>query len=446
MSPTPTTVRPLPRSETDTKGGSYFISNYPPFSFWATEGIEDAEAVLKQSPKPDTPLGLYVHIPFCRKRCHFCYFKVYTDKNAAAIQQYLDAVISEAHRYAESNFIKGRKLSYVYFGGGTPSYLSAKQLAYLTDGLKGALDWDETEEIAFECEPGTLNENKLGAIRQMGVTRLSFGIENFDDHILEINGRAHLSKQVYAAYDWARSVNFPQINIDLIAGMLEETDENWQRNIDKTLELDPDCVTIYQMEIPFNTGIYQSMKDAGKLVAPVADWDTKRRWVKQAFAALEEAGYTITSAYTAVKNAETTKFVYRDNLWHGADMVALGVASFGHLNQTHYQNVKSIEPYIEAIESGKLPMQRAMRISDDEALVREMILQMKLGELDASYFQNKFNVNILERFDTAFQEYIDTGFISVNGNTITIDRDGLLQVDAMLPSFFLPEHKDARYA
>ena len=224
--------------------------------------------------------------------------------------------------------------------------------------------------------------------------------------------------------------------------MLEETDENWQRNIDKTLELDPDCVTIYQMEIPFNTSIYQSMKAAGKLVAPVADWDTKRRWVKQAFAQLESAGYTVTSAYTAVKNPDKTRFVYRDNLWRGADMIALGVASFGHVNRTHYQNIKSIDPYIEAVEEERLPLQRALHLSEDEALVREMILQMKLGHLDVDYFQKKFGQNILEKFGPAFRRYADEGFLTIDGSTVRLDRDALLQVDAMLPSFFLPQHQN----
>ncbi len=145
--------------------------------------------------------------------------------------------------------------------------------------MKAILPWDEAEEVAFECEPGTLTEKKLENIREIGVTRLSLGIENFDDHILELNGRAHRSKEIERAYLFAKSLGFPQINIDLIAGMLEETEENWKRCIEKAIELEPDCVTIYQMEIPYNTTIYKEMKEQGKFTAPVADWATKRRWV-----------------------------------------------------------------------------------------------------------------------------------------------------------------------
>ena len=151
-------------------------------------------------------------------------------------------------------------------------------------------------EIAFECEPGTLTEKKLETIRALGVTRLSLGVENFDAHILEINGRAHRAEEIDRAYTNARAMGFPQINIDLIAGMVEETEENWKRNIRRTIELAPESVTIYQMEVPFNTTIYKRMKEEGKLVAPVADWATKRRWVSEAFAELERNGYRIASA------------------------------------------------------------------------------------------------------------------------------------------------------
>ena len=128
--------------------------------------------------------------------------------------------------------------------------------------------------------------------------------------------------------------------------MLEETDANWKDCIERVLDLSPDCITIYQMEVPFNTTIFKSMKE-GKLTAPVADWPTKRRWVTQAYESLEKAGYTITSAYTAVKDPNNTKFVYRDRLWAGADMVALGVASFGHLGGIHYQNQTHFDTYCE---------------------------------------------------------------------------------------------------
>jgi oxygen-independent coproporphyrinogen-3 oxidase len=424
-----------------TLAGNYFVSNYPPFSFWSEDQKVELEVALNSESAPGTKLGVYHHIPFCRKRCHFCYFRVYTDKNAKEIQTYLEATMTELKSLAQRPLIRGRKPYFVYFGGGTPSYLSAKQLTELTDQMKAILPWDEAKEIAFEGEPGTLNAAKLETIKKVGVTRLSLGIENFDDHILDINGRAHRSGEVYAAYERARALNFDQINVDLIAGMVEETEANWQRNIEETLKLRPDSVTIYQMEVPYNTTIYKEMKEAGKLAAPVADWQTKRRWVKEAFAALESAGYTVGSGYTAVLNPARTKFVYRDELWSGADLLGLGVASFGHAAGVHYQNLTEMEPYLAAVNAGELPLKRVFRTSPEERMIREFILQMKLGHVPFAYFSEKFGVDLAERFAEQFAHLAQEGLLTLANGEVRLTRDGLLCVDALLHEFFLQQHR-----
>jgi len=435
-----------PPIQKETTVGNYFVSNYPPFSFWKTDRVPELHDALERPPKAGTDLGIYVHIPFCRKRCHFCYFKVYTDKDSAAIRGYLDAVLRELATYATKPFIGGRKPSFVYFGGGTPSYLSIDQLRHLTGEMKRLLPWDVVEEVTFECEPGTLTDHKLKAIRELGVTRLSLGVENFDDHILEINGRAHHGKEIARAYAYARQVGFPQINIDLIAGMVEETEENWSECVRRTVEMSPDSVTVYEMEIPYNTTLYQRMKAEGKLVAPVADWETKRRWVNDAFTKLEAAGYAVASAYTAVKSKEQTRFLYRDRLWAGADLLSLGVASFGHIGGVHYQNHHDFDPYVSRLNGGQLPIYRALTPTPDECFIREFILQLKLGEVSRDYFARKFGVDPLVRFAEPIQRLQDWGFMAVRGDSLLVDRAGLLQVDKLLQEFFLPEHRGTRYA
>lgn len=432
-----------PRDET--KAGNYFVSNYPPFSFWKPEQKDAALATLEQPARTDIPLGVYLHIPFCRKRCHFCYFRVYTDKDSTAIKGYLDSAVRELELYAQKPYIAGRKASFVYFGGGTPSYIASDQLQSLTDRMKKTISWEGAEEVTFEAEPGTLTEHKLKVIRDIGVTRLSLGVEHFDDHVLSINGRAHLSKEIWRAYDFARKLDFPQINIDLIAGMLEETEERWHDAVTKALALEPDSVTIYQMEIPFNTTIYKEMKESGKLVAPVADWETKRRWVSEAFDRFVAAGYTVASAYTVVKNKAKTKFVYRDRLWAGADLLGLGVASFGHIGGTHVQNLDRFEEYLAAMNEGRLPLNRALTPSHRERFIRELILQFKLGSVSIEYFKQKFGGDITVEFAEPMQRLKDWGYLSVDGDRVKINRDGLLQVDRLIHEFFLPEHRNARY-
>ena len=430
----------------ETTVGNYFVSNYPPFSFWQPDRADEARQALERPPAPGTPLGLYLHIPFCRKRCHFCYFRVYTDKDATAIKGYLDLAVRELELYARRPFIGGRKPQFIYFGGGTPSFLSESQLLHLTGPMKALLPWDEAEEVTFECEPGTLTDHKLKTIREAGVTRLSLGVENFDDHILEINGRAHRSREIQRAYQYARELAFPQINIDLIAGMVEETEQNWRECVAKTIELAPDSVTIYQMEVPYNTDIYKEMKAQGKLVAPVASWETKRDWVRYAFAELERAGYGIASGYTAVKDPARARFVYRDSLWRGADLIGLGVASFSHVGGTHFQNQHDFEPYLASLRQGQLPIHRALTPTAEERLIRELALQFKLGRVSRAYFQKKFGVDLAERFAEPLARLRAAGELLADGDWLRLTRDGLLQVDRLVHEFFLPEHRAARYA
>jgi len=436
-----------------TEVGNYFIANYPPFSVWKPEAVDaDALPALAAAPAAGTPLGLYLHIPFCRKRCHFCYFRVYTDKNASEVQGYLDTLAREWELYAAQPAIAGRPLNFVYFGGGTPSYISTKQLESLVSRMDAVSTWRQAEEITFECEPGTLTETKLAAIRNIGVTRLSLGVENFDDQILEANGRAHRSGEIGKAYAFAQTLGFPQINIDLIAGMLGETDANWRECVRKTIDMAPDSITIYQMELPFNTTISKNLLAPATGEAPagpgaaggVANWSTKRRWVEEAFEALEKAGYHIGSAYTAVKSP-ATKFVYRDRLWQGADMAGLGVASFGHINGVHMQNLDSFEAYCTSIEQGRIPLARGLRPTAEERLIREFVLQLKLGRLTPSYFAAKYGVDVVDRFQAPLASLEKEGWLQPGRDQIALTRQGLLRVDSLLPRFFKPEHTTVRY-
>lgn len=436
---------PTQRTEKKTEVGSYFISNYPPYSRWNAESIAAVEQALHQPPQVTTPLGLYLHIPFCRKRCKFCYFKVFTDVKAEDVQRYVDALCKEISMVAELPIMGQRPFRFVYFGGGTPSFLSPKQLTTLADRLRQHISWDGAEEVTFECEPGTLSETKVKTLReQVGVTRLSLGVENFDDKVLEENGRAHLSKQVFASWQWIQDAGFANVNIDLISGMVGESWDNWKENIRRTVELSPDSVTIYQMELPFNT-VYSADILGNKIETPVADWPTKRAWVDYAFAELESAGYSVSSAYTMVKDASKVNFSYRDNLWTGADLIATGIASFGHASGIHYQNLADLEKYYAAIDGGNLPLGRGFVPTKHQLLVREMILLLKRGYLSIGYFRDKYGIDIYQQWPDAWQTYIDNEYVTIDGDTIRLSRPGLLRADALLPAFFEEEHQGVRY-
>lgn len=431
---------------TTTEVGSYFISNYPPFSLWTAEHVPEVFEALDRplNETKATTLGLYIHIPFCRKRCKFCYFRVYTNQNARAIEEYVQALISEIELVSRKPGVGGRELDFVYFGGGTPSYLSSRQLRSLRERMSEYVTWDNAREVTFECEPGTLSLEKVETLRDIGITRISLGVENFDDRILEENGRAHLSPEVMRAYDWIQQVGFPQINIDLIAGMVGETDDNWHRCIDKAIEMQPDNITMYQMELPFNTVYSKEMQEQG-LESPVADWPTKRRWVSEAMDRLQDAGYHVSSGNEMVRNPDTDHFIYRDNLFRGSDLVATGVSSFGHFQGVHYQNLDRIEDYIETVNRGELPVNRALRPTQHQLLIRELVLLMKEGRVGLGRLQKKYGVDVFREFADAFRNQQAAGYLTLADDEVKLTRKGLLQVDSLLPEYFEKEHRAVRY-
>jgi oxygen-independent coproporphyrinogen-3 oxidase len=430
----------------ETEVGSVFVSNYPPYSFWTPDAVEHAVTALDAEPRADVDLGVYLHVPFCRRRCKFCYFKVYTDKNAGDVERYVEALISEAERAARLPAIAGRRPKFVYVGGGTPSYISSKHLRTLFERLGSAIPLDGAHEITFECEPGTLTEKKVGTIRDLGVTRLSLGVEHFDDRILSENGRAHESKEIFRAIPWIRAAGFAQLNVDLIAGMVGETWDTWKDAVRRTVDLGPDSVTIYQMELPYNTVYSKAVLDGSAV--PVADWNTKREWHDWAIEAFAEAGYEVSSAYTVVRAEDGAKpsFVYRDSVWRGADLLPLGVSSFGHVSGVHYQNASNWDRYLDRIEHDHAAAERAYVTSAEERLVRETILQLKLGVLRPAYFEDKFGVSIVERFGDVWNGLREDGFLDrCDEDEIRLTRPGLLRVDALLPRFYDDAHRDARY-
>jgi oxygen-independent coproporphyrinogen-3 oxidase len=432
-------------STTKTEVGSYFISNYPPFSAWSADELDDVRAAMN-APPANVPLGLYLHIPFCRKRCKFCYFKVFTDKNSTEVERYLAALSREIELVSETPVNGGRPFRFVYFGGGTPSFLSSRQLERLVDRLRANVSWDKAEEVTFECEPGTLSEAKVHTLREIGITRLSLGVEHFDDTILSENGRAHESPEIYKAWPWIRSAGFANTNIDLIAGMVGETWDKWRDAVARAIDLDADSVTIYQMELPFNT-VYSKDILGGVIETPVADWATKRAWVDYAFDQLEVAGYSVSSAYTMVKHAERVNFSYRDNLWQGSDLLATGIASFGHISGIHYQNHPEWEQYCGALETGNLPLNRGLRLSAHQRLIREMILQLKRGYLNVAYFRNRFGVDVIGQWSDVWANYEQEELCRIDRTTgrVELTREGLLQVDSLLPAFFEPQYQGVRY-
>lgn len=447
MNSTSTNTKNLtPETETPLDG-NYFVSAYPPFSCWRKESAKDVEKLLTESnhSQEEVPLGLYVHIPFCTVRCLYCYYLSYANKSDDLIDNYVETLIREAKLYGRFDSVAKRSVKFAYFGGGTPSVLSAVQITRLLEGVQRVLPWSAIEEVTFECSPNTIIYEKLQAMKDAGVTRISMGVQQLNDEILRQNGRVHLVSDVKRAYEMIAKVGFDVVNLDLIVGLVGESETTFMESLDRMIEMNPDSVTIYQLEIPKNTPLYHLYHNE-KLETSPAPWDVKRARLARGFSRLERVGYRLRSAYTAARTSESQKFAYQDAQYRGADLIGMGASAFSYLDGCHYQNMTSVKAYLERVKMNQLPIERAYFLSDDERLVRELILQLKLGSLDRQYFVDKFNVDVFERFSDPIAHFEREKLIFKNGKKLNLTREGLLRVDHMLSAFYLPEHCGVRYS
>jgi oxygen-independent coproporphyrinogen-3 oxidase len=428
-----------PEEERQPLVGGYFVSAYPPFSFWSDSGSESYEALLGRS-APASGFGLYLHVPFCAQRCHYCYYLSHDDR-PEAIERYLGAVERELDLCAAQPYLRGRSAEFVYFGGGTPSLLSEARIRRLLGAVQSRFPWHAAREVTFECAPRSVTAAKLEALRELGVTRLSIGAQQLADEVLRLNGRIHQVEDIERAFELAREVGFEVINVDLIAGLLGETDRSFGDSLGRLLTLAPDSVTIYLLEIPHNTPLFRSIR-GGALQAPLPGWDVKRVRLDQGFARLESAGYILRSAYTAVRDPERHGFVYQDAQYSGADLLGVGVSSFSYLGGVHHQNIATLGQYVDALEAGLLPLGRAYALDAEELLVRELVLQLKLGRVDLRRLHELYSIDPRERFAGEIEVLVERGLVAVEGEWLTLTRQGLLSVDSLVRDFYLPQHRD----
>jgi oxygen-independent coproporphyrinogen III oxidase len=199
------------------------------------------------------------------------------------------------------------------------------------------------------------------------------------------------------------------------------------------------------MELPYNTVISQDILKKGA-TSPIADWATKRRWLNYAFEQFLAHDYEIAGSDIVATKKKTCNFIYRDALWHGGDMIGLGVSSFSHFGGVNFQNAHNFEEYVRIINDDRLPIYRAVSLTPKQRLIREMVLQLKTGMLDTGYFQKKYAVDVWNEFQPVYQNLQENDLLRRDNGTIRLTRSGLLQVDHFLLDFFEPELRTVRYA
>jgi oxygen-independent coproporphyrinogen III oxidase len=416
------------------RGG--FIAGYPPFEYLELDKNEQ----MWDKPR----FGLYLHLPYCRKRCTFCFYKVYTNRHLLPMENYLAALHREIEFYGAKPEIRGRTVNTIYFGGGTPTTLSVEQMRALAAKLRENFNISPTVEWTVEGEPATLDPDKAATLREIGVTRLSIGVQSFDNTLLDRNGRSHGVEHAFRAVEMARANKFPVINIDLMSGMIDETPETWDRSLDTLIGIRPEHVSIYRMEVYKNTLLYAAGYTGPGVGGIPTDEQELAQW-HHAVERLEAAGYQQVAGHAFILKPEHNHW-HRVDMWSTGELLGMGVSSFSYMNGTVFQNSSKWDEYVGAASAGRTAVKRSVRLSSKGVMAREVVLGFKLFRIDRLGFRTRHGFDVLELFGARIAQLEREGLVTVSEDAVELTRRGRDFVDMICALFYLPEHNDKRFA
>ncbi|MDR1418579.1 MAG: radical SAM family heme chaperone HemW [Endomicrobium sp.] len=328
-------------------------------------------------------LGLYVHIPFCSKKCLYCnFFSVKYEQDLA--DKYIDALIKHSLTF------KNITLDSIYIGGGTPSILSSKQIERLLTSINNRFDLSKLVEFTFELNSDSVTLEKLNILKNYKVNRLSIGLQSTDDKFLKFLGRVHNFKNFRAVYDIARQVGFHNISIDLIYGIAGQTVKDWENTLLKVLKFDSDNISLYPLSIEQDTIFYKN--------GIVTSDYIQRDMYDFSVDFLERNGYEHYEISNWAKRGNES--FHNTNYWRNFEYIALGAGASGYLNRIRYKNVSNIKKYIELINN-KSNVKIEKEYIDEKLYSFEYImlgLRLLKEGVHIKHFDNIHYQNILEDF------------------------------------------------
>lgn len=378
--------------------------------------------------------GLYIHIPFCASRCHYCNFAT-GGYEAELAQRYVTALSAEIERAGATLLNPPRSamrtVDTIYFGGGTPTTLTVRQLANLIALCRQTFDVALNAEITTEANPGSVSQSYLENLRAAGINRLSFGVQSFDDGELEMIGRTHTAEEAREAVRMARAAGFTNVSIDLIAGLPEQRLETWRRNLDEAFTLAPDHLSVYLLELYQDAPLLHRIKH-GELHAI-----DEELTVEMYFALMDGAaahGYE----HYEISNWARPGFASRHNLkyWTGAPYWAFGVSAAGYDGHTRWSNTRHLYEYLEHIERGESPVAERVELDADDRQSEALFLRLRLqGGVNLSEHRARFGVDVLKRYHTELERLNEAGLIELNDETLKISRAGTVLANEVFAAF-----------
>jgi oxygen-independent coproporphyrinogen-3 oxidase len=433
-------------------------TSYPPATEFH-EGVreEDYRRMLLESNLSNRPLSLYFHIPFCESACWFCGCNVIISHRKDVSRRYLDYV------YREMDMLKplidpSRRVVQLHWGGGTPNFLTSEEIREFFGRIKAQFRLSEDAEVSVEIDPRYLSEGQLETLREVGFNRVSMGLQDLDEEVQKAINRLQPYELMRDVMKRLRELGFKSINIDLIYGLPYQTPEKFRRTIEKTIELNPDRVAVYNFAyVPWLKPLQRKIDPA--TLPPPQD---KLTILEMTIDLFQRAGYVyIGMDHFAKPEDELATAQSNGTLWRnfqgyttrkGVDLIGIGATSIGMLYAGYFQNYKTIRDYYMAIDAGRLPVMRGFLLSEEDLLRREVIMELMCNfRLNFEDIEGRFNIDFEEHFAQELEELKDMesdGLLKVEGRKIIVLPEGRLLIRniAMVFDQYVRTKKEQRFS
>jgi oxygen-independent coproporphyrinogen-3 oxidase len=360
---------------------------------------------------------LYFHIPFCPKLCPYCCFYVETGaKNKTT--RFLDALLREVEAAQAEHELRPET---IYFGGGTPSALTCEQLEYLLGGLQSRLDLSQLREWTFEVNPATVRADKARVLRDAGVSRISLGVQSWDNGLLKTLGRIHDADKAVKTYDVLRAAGFANINVDLMFAVPGQTLAQWQDTMDRTIALQPEHVSSYCLTYEEDTEYFRQLQ----LGTFRQDDERDATLFETTIDTLTAAGFD----HYEISNYARPGFesIHNFAYWRGADYLGFGPSAFSTVGLRRWQNVPSSSDYMDRIMAGESVI----------SFTEELTAETRAGEIAAFAMRTREGIatDSLHRWSKEMREFHELGFLEKRGDRTILTRRGKLMADSVAQAF-----------
>lgn len=373
--------------------------------------------------------GIYIHIPFCHQICHYCDFnKVFFENQP--VDEYIETIDKELSLLKQSG-ADFTKVETVFFGGGTPTALTAKQLERLLEIVHSYINVKALTEFSTEANPDELTMDKLSVLKNGQVKRLSLGVQSFDAELLKKIGRSHSPKQAIDVVNNARRAGFENISIDMIYALPGQTQAQWKDTLDQALALELPHYSGYSLIVEPKTVFYNLM-NKGRLPLPGEDEETVM--FAELIDRMEQAGRTqYEISNFAIPGSES---IHNMIYWENDEYAGIGAGAHGYLNGVRYANIAPLKRYMEHVETGELPRKEENTVTLQESMEEEMFLGLRRTEgVSIQHFAEKFGITMDEKYGAVIQNLMQKDLLELHENRIRLTRNGIFKGNEAFQQF-----------